>query len=335
MRKTILLFAAILVPFIQVHPCTTFVLKTKNGLYFGRNLDWVSSHGIVVVNKRRINKESLVFPPEKNIAWLSKYGSITFNQFGKEFPYGGINEKGLVIEIMVSQASYEEPDERPVVNELQWVQYQLDNCSSVKEVLATSSLLRIGQTHEELHYLVCDANGNTAVIEFIDGKMVTHKGNDLSVTVLENDLYEESLENYKEERSCRFTKAVKLVKDYKGTGGQHAIDYCYDILNQVALSAEWSIVYDITNQEIHFATMQNPEKRKIKLSDFVFTCNNQSEYYNLAEEHVGNVASQFAELKFSTNTEILKEAFRINNVLMEDEQTNMVSNYFKKSSCSQ
>jgi choloylglycine hydrolase len=32
----------------------------------------------------------------KTISWISKYGSITFNQYGREFPTGGMNEKGLV-----------------------------------------------------------------------------------------------------------------------------------------------------------------------------------------------------------------------------------------------
>ena len=47
-----------------------------------------------------------MFPPEKPIEWISKYGSISFNQFGAEFPYGGINEEGLVVEIMTSRAEY-------------------------------------------------------------------------------------------------------------------------------------------------------------------------------------------------------------------------------------
>lgn len=81
--------------------CTTFVLKNSNNLVFGRNLDWFSDNGIVVINKLNIKKTALVFPPEKPVTWTSRYGSITFNQFGKEFPFGGINEKGLVVELMV------------------------------------------------------------------------------------------------------------------------------------------------------------------------------------------------------------------------------------------
>jgi len=33
----------------------------------------------------------------------------------------------LVIEIMCADVSYPEFDDRPAVNELQWIQYQLDN----------------------------------------------------------------------------------------------------------------------------------------------------------------------------------------------------------------
>src|SRR5687768_14824235 len=154
MKKIIALGIATCLFFSSVYPCTTFVLKTKNGLYFGRNLDWVSDLGLVIVNQQNVTKESLVFPPEKPINWTSKYGSVTFNQFGKEFPFGGINEKGLVIEIMVSMAEYAEPDERPIVNELQWIQYQLDNSATIEEVIQTDAFLRIGQTHEILHYLI-------------------------------------------------------------------------------------------------------------------------------------------------------------------------------------
>jgi Penicillin V acylase and related amidases len=53
----------------------------------------------------------MIQPPEKPIEWISKYGSITFNQSGREFPHGGINEKGLVIEQMwLDEAAYPEMD---------------------------------------------------------------------------------------------------------------------------------------------------------------------------------------------------------------------------------
>lgn len=93
MKKISLIFTIFL--FVNSYACTTFVLKTENDLVFGRNLDWVSDNGVVVVNKRNVKKTSLIFPPEKPVEWISKYGSVTFNQFGAEFPFGGMNEEGF------------------------------------------------------------------------------------------------------------------------------------------------------------------------------------------------------------------------------------------------
>ncbi len=330
MKKIVTLFLATVITITSVRPCTTFVLKTRNGLYFGRNLDWVSDHGLVLVNQRNTAKTSFVFAPEQSIQWTSKYGSVSFNQFGKEFPFGGINEKGLVIEIMISEAEYAEYDDRPVVNELQWVQYQLDNCSTIEEVIATDSKLRIGQAHEGLHYLICDAQGNTAVIEFINGKMVSYKGDDLPVSVLENESYEKSMEGFKNDEKCRFTTAADMVKKYNGSNG---VEYSFEILQEVALSAEWSVVYDITKKQIHFRTITNEKIRIVDMASFDFGCDSSSLSYNIAQDNKGNINDKFVKLNSGKNTEILKKAMELNMVNLEEEQRNQLLGYFKEARC--
>jgi choloylglycine hydrolase len=72
----------------------------------------------------------------------------------------------------------------PSVGVLQWIQYQLDNCANVDEVIKTDAVLRIESNGTPLHYLVADADGKTATIEFLHGKMVVHAGNDLPFPVL-------------------------------------------------------------------------------------------------------------------------------------------------------
>lgn len=318
---------------LTVQPCTTFVLKTKNGVYFGRNLDWVSDIGLLMVNKRNMLKESLVFAPEKSIQWTSKYGSISFNQFGKEFPFGGINEKGLVIEIMISEAIYPEPDERPMVNELQWIQYQLDNSASVEEVIATDKILRIGQTHELLHFLICDKEGNAAVIEFIDRKMVVYKGEDLPVSVLENEPYASSLEGYNTHKTCRFSSAANLIKEYKSGAGKDAIKYSFNILEAVALSAEWSVVYDITNQQIHFKTNTNQDIRIVDMANFDFTCSSNVLGYDLSGGHSGDIDKKFTKFNAGTNADIVKKALELNAIYLDQAQSNLLVDYFKQAKC--
>lgn len=64
------------------------------------------------------------------------YGSVTFNQCGREWPFGGMNEAGLVIEMMMHpEASYPQPDSRKAVAMTPWIQYQLDNFNAVEETL--------------------------------------------------------------------------------------------------------------------------------------------------------------------------------------------------------
>ena len=83
-----------------------------------------------------------------------------FNQYGKEFPTGGMNETGLVVELMWADGSkYPKPDSRPALGVLQWIQFLLDNYNSVEEVISSDSRIRISPDNPPLHYLVADASG--------------------------------------------------------------------------------------------------------------------------------------------------------------------------------
>jgi choloylglycine hydrolase len=102
--------------------CTTFFLNDNGHYYFGRNYDWVTGNGMVMTNARNVNKTSAVKGTDFN--WTSQYGNITFNQYGKEFPTGGMNEKGLVVELMwLDETKYPSADKRPAFDVLQWIQY--------------------------------------------------------------------------------------------------------------------------------------------------------------------------------------------------------------------
>ena len=99
MKKTILILA-ILTLSKSIIACTTFFINTTTQKVFGRNYDWMIGTGQLIENKRGLIKKSMVKTGESSISWTSKFGSITFNQFGKEFPLGGMNEKGLVVEVL-------------------------------------------------------------------------------------------------------------------------------------------------------------------------------------------------------------------------------------------
>jgi choloylglycine hydrolase len=316
-------------------------------LLFGRNYDWVTGNGIVVVNARGIEKTSFVSPGEKPVHWVSVNGSITFNQFGKEFPHGGMNDAGLVVELMWLQGTvYPGNDERPVLNELQWIQYQLDNFSTVDEVVNSNKTIRIGREGAApLHYLVADASGHAATIEFINGKMVVHQGANLPYPVLTNTIYSVALQattkpgkkpGYADHSIERFATACSMVKQFqesKVTGD--ARDYAFSILNKIALPGytKWRIVYDITNREILFVT--TGKRKTLNLTDFDFSCKGNGLYLNLYSTQTGNVKPYFTPLSFTENRRLLLQSARESRsqILIPDKSSSGAAAYFQEVQC--
>ncbi len=295
---------------------------------FGRNLDWYSDDGVVVVNKRNVTKESLVFPPEQPTSWTSKYGSITFNQFGKEFPFGGMNERGLVVELMVVPGEYPEMDDRTAVNELQWVQYQLDNCKTIDEVVATDSKIRIQRISQHLHYLICDSLGNSAVIEFDWAGIKVYQGENLPITVLENDAYEKSLKKKELKKECRFSTASNMLSMHNSRSSTvEGIRYSFNILDEVKLDASWSMVYDVKAKRIYFTTKSNRKQRMIQMNDFSFDCQTESRLYDLQNMNVGNVFSKFKPYGAKLNTDKFKAGLNSNRIRLPSHVLNLFVNY--------
>ncbi len=317
---------------VNVFSCTTFVLESKDNLIFGRNLDWVSDHGLVVVNKRGIHKTAVVFPPDVPAKWTSKYGSITFNQFGKEFPYGGINETGLVIEIMRSEADYPKPDSRPVVNELQWIQYQLDNSATIEEVITNSKTVRIHAVKEELHFLICDNQGSRAVLEYRNGKLEVFKGDDLPIPVLANTYYPDDLKQHQKGKTSRFATVAKHLDAYKTTNIK-PIEYSFSILDDVALAGSWSIVYDIKQQTIYFKSATHKNIKTIHMSSFNFSCDEPALTFPILSDKALSIDSEFQPYDHSLNTKTMKKAMLTNEISLPEQILNIFYNYAKTLFC--
>ncbi len=303
-------------------PCTTFTLKDKKGnIVFGRNFDFPAGMGHVEINKRNLVKTAFIAPPEIPVTWVSKYGSITFNQNGREFPYGGMNEAGLVIEQMwLTEASYPPMDDRYGLTELQWIQYQLDNAATVQEVIESDNRVRVSFTSvATLHFLIADKTGDVAAIEYLDGKMVVHRGKGLPYPALANCTYDVSLD-YKQNKdahtekafspwtensSGRFATAARMIEDYPGQESG-IIDYAFDILDAVAQenSTQWSIVYDITNQSIAWKTYVNGDVRNLRLDSFDFSCDAPNLYIGIDERY--STIGDFREFSYEANRDLIE-----------------------------
>ena len=276
--------------------CTTFC--TPGGL-FGRNYDWNIGYGMVTVNKRGMSKTSAV---DGNPArWISRYGSVTFNQYGRDNATGGMNEAGLVVELMwLEDTRYPKADSRPALGGLEWIQYQLDTASTVAEVIVNARRVRISEGAAPLHFLVADARGNTAALEYLGGELVVHRG----ARALANDAYAKAGAAMRGGAKDRFARAAL------GLEGAKTADDAFALLDKVAqANTQWSIVYDLAGRTIAWRTAANRERRGIAFSALDFGCTTPVKVLDV-DAGKGDVAALFRDYTTAANLALVRRSTR-------------------------
>jgi choloylglycine hydrolase len=194
------------------------------------------------------------------------------------------------------------------VSVLQWIQFQLDNFATTEEVINSDALLRIDSKDVPLHYLVADASGNVASIEFLEGKMVVHKGRELPFPVLTNSTYASSADaenNYLKRKDGilpgdnsldRFVTTCDMIQQFKAKNiSMPVTDFAFSILDKVSQGdyTKWSIVYDISHKEIHFKTQSNRDIKIIRFKEFDFSCTSTAKMYNMNQQGTGDITAGF------------------------------------------
>jgi penicillin V acylase-like amidase (Ntn superfamily) len=126
----------------------------------------------------------------------------------------GMNEKGLVANLLwLVESEYPKPDgSKPGLAISVWAQYVLDNFANVQEAVDALNaepftLVTANVPGQErlatLHLAISDANGDSAIIEYIGGKQVIH--HDRKYQVMTN--------------SPTFDKQLAMEEYWRGIGG--------------------------------------------------------------------------------------------------------------------
>jgi penicillin V acylase-like amidase (Ntn superfamily) len=312
MLKRVLAFFAVvlLLPAVAL-PCTTFGLCRDGDIVLGYNNDWFSTSACLVVNKRNVTKKAFISLHGKTFEWTSRYGSVTadFNAIGVSS--AGMNEAGLVIDWLApGKIQYPEPDARPAIDEIQWIQYQLDTNRTVDEVLQSAKKVQIRPYYWHAHYFMYDRERNAAAIDFLDGKMVVTKIPRDGLQLMANRPYGESVEQYKSDLAHkpdykevagkkssphRFYIAAGAVKACASdTGAATTVDLGFSILSQVANPHTlFSWVYDPVNLCIYYKTRSSPKTRKVSFDKFNFDNKTPMLLLDVNTPKTGDVSSQF------------------------------------------
>ena len=187
-------FAAIALASFEALACTRFIYESgANDAIVGRSMDWAEDPGTDLWSfPRGLKRDGGAGPG--SIEWTSKYGSV-ISSFYNIATVDGMNDAGLVANALyLAEADYGDAKAsgKPLISVGAWTQYVLDNYGSVAEAVEGLSKEPFAVMAPELpngrkatgHLALADASGDSAIFEYLGGKLVIH--HDRKFTVMTN-----------------------------------------------------------------------------------------------------------------------------------------------------
>jgi penicillin V acylase-like amidase (Ntn superfamily) len=181
--------------------CTrTLFVGAGNTVITGRNMDWKEDMASNLwVFPAGMNRDGVAGP--RSLRWTSKYGSVIVSGY-EVGSTDGMNEKGLVANLLyLAESDYGKPDaSRPLLSISTWPQYVLDNFATVAEAVDALrkepfSMLAPALPNgapAALHLAISDSSGDSAIFEYVSGKLQIHHGRQYTV-MTNSPIYSEQL----------------------------------------------------------------------------------------------------------------------------------------------
>ena len=263
--------------------CSTFNAKAPDGSYiFGRNFDYKAAPCLV-----------LWTTPEKGYKSISVVDTTFFIHGTKYVPLknakrplrvmgspymsmDGINEKGFacgVLEIK-SKATKQNTGKKPIITTVA-LRAVLDKCATVDEAI---ELFASYDMHDSIfinyHYQLADAEGNSAIIEYVDNKMhVIRQQKKDECLALTNYFLTPGGDNHDGRGMDRYEKIKATLAEADGVITE---DEAMNLLSNVVLNYQhkllkhqvitlWSAVYNCSKKEVLLCAGMDYDK-KYKLS---------------------------------------------------------------------
>lgn len=276
---------------------------------------------------------------EAKLKWTSKYGSViaaAFDIFGVD----GLNEAGLAGHILwLTESDYGSYDpSRPALNQSLWLQYFLDNHATIAEAVAwveenqTQVFPIVDPASGEkpvLHLALEDSTGDSAIFEYIGGKVKIHHGREYTV-MTNSPTYDQQLELLKQLESFggskplpgstlasdRFARASYYVSRLAEPKTQlEAIAAMLSVIRNAAQPFRipdpgkpeasqtiWQVVIDLTNKRYVFESTIRPNIVWVDFADLDFQAGTPELRLDLASELTlqngiaGNVSQKFTDI---------------------------------------
>ena len=230
--------------------CSSFLARNEKGEpIFCRNLDFdLLGHPITVLYTNPRGKHASIATADLFYLGYNDSNPPTSSLSGgwgllnaPRITIDGMNEYGLSLAIL--SVPYAEPTKDPnkmTTDEVGANRLLLDNAKTVEEAIEELNKINIQFHNGAAHFMLADADGNSAVIEFIDGQMkIVRKEKPWQVCtnfILSEDIYGKVGKD-------RYDLAEKVLNDKNGILSE---EEAMELLSKVSLRGTmWSVVYNL------------------------------------------------------------------------------------------
>jgi hypothetical protein len=237
---------------------------------YGRNFDWEFNPAAIVFSDPPDGYASVCMVDVSYLGFErqdDKFDSLEGRRnllYAALIPFDGMNEHGLVVGMAAVDGSEIPSDaSKPTVDLLRIIRIVLDRCKNVDEALEVFPKYNIDFSGgPQIHYLLADASGKSALVEYSNGKMHVLRGEDPWQTA--TNFYIVGNEKKAEGMCWRYKHIHGQLSKHEG---KLAPDDALKLLGDVAQPhTRWSVVYDLKSQAADIVMTQKFRQPAIEFS---------------------------------------------------------------------
>lgn len=281
--------------------CSRAVYLGDNAVMTVRSMDWETD--VIATNlwafPRQMERNSAV--KTRSFSWTSKYGSVVAAAFDGATA-DGMNEKGLVANLLyLAESKYPtgRDGNKPLMSISVWAQYVLDNYATVaeavtalrKEPFDVLPLTTPDDQEGTVHLAISDPTGDSAIFEYVEGKLVIHHGRQYQV-MTNSPVYDEQLELNSYWKALdgdtlpgtarapdRFVRASYYINEIpRAASSTDATTAVFAVIRNVSSPVGkpdvawtlWRTVSDHRNRRYYFESTRSPNVFWVALADIDF-----------------------------------------------------------------
>jgi hypothetical protein len=259
--------AAVGAPDEEPWGCSLFAaLADPDSRIFGRNFDWEFSPALLLFNHppdgyvsaSMVDISYLGFPGDDSADLaLKPLGELLGLLDASRIPFDGMNEAGLVMGMAAVPEAYVPVDPgQDTVDSLGIIRLALDGAATVGEAVELMRSYNVDfEDQTPLHYLLADAAGDAALVEYYAGEIRVlrtetewHHATNFLVSAVESPV-----------NQCHRYDAI--TEELEANGGALDFDGALRLLGRVAQPhTQWSLVYSMASGEIRVVMGQAYER---------------------------------------------------------------------------